>query len=218
LKIGTGGVVVALATAGLLFLGVEHQRIDVTNLVRAAVHGDAVNMSTHAGIFKPSKDRRPMDLTVLYSYGAGDKVVDVLSSDASSMLSIVPDTRSKQSLVIKSAFYGPVPAKEIGWMIAACLCLFIAFYALGPGVVVWLTLSELMPTRIRSTGMGIALLLNQGTATLIAAIFLTVVGHYGYSAMFLAWAACTVLYFITAAVFLPETKGKTLEEIEKYFE
>jgi SP family myo-inositol transporter-like MFS transporter 13 len=218
LKIGTGGVVVALATAGLLFLGVEHQRIDVTNLVRAAVHGDAVNMSTHAGIFKPSKDGRPMDLTVLYSYGAGDKVVDVLSSDASSMLSIVPDTRSKQSLVIKSAFYGPVPAKEIGWMIAACLCLFIAFYALGPGVVVWLTLSELMPTRIRSTGMGIALLLNQGTATLIAAIFLTVVGHYGYSAMFLAWAACTVLYFITAAVFLPETKGKTLEEIEKYFE
>ena len=103
-------------------------------------------------------------------------------------------------------------------MIAACLCLFIAFYAVGPGVVVWLTLSELMPTRIRSTGMGIALLLNQGTATLIAALFLTVVGNFGYSAMFLAWAACTVLYFITAAVFLPETKGKTLEQIEKYFD
>src|ERR1035437_620310 len=108
LKIGTGGVVVALATAGLLFLGVEHQRIDVTNLIRAAIRGDAVKMSTHAGIFGPGKDGRSMDLTVLYSYGKGDKVVDVLSSDTSQMLSIVPDPGSKHSLVIKSALYGPV--------------------------------------------------------------------------------------------------------------
>ena len=85
-------------------------------------------------------------------------------------------------------------------------------------MVVWLALSELMPTRIRSTGMGIALLLNQGVSTAIAAVFLPTVGNYGYSAMFLFWAACTVIYFITAAFFLPETKGKTLEEIEEYFE
>jgi MFS transporter, SP family, solute carrier family 2 (myo-inositol transporter), member 13 len=36
--------------------------------------------------------------------------------------------------------------------------------------------------------------------------------------MFFGFAACTVIYFITAAVFLPETKGKTLEEIEAHFE
>jgi MFS transporter, SP family, solute carrier family 2 (myo-inositol transporter), member 13 len=81
-----------------------------------------------------------------------------------------------------------------------------------------LALSELMPTRIRSAGMGIALLINQGVATAIAAVFLPVVGNYGYFAMFLFWAGCTVVYFITAAFFLPETKGKTLEEIEEHFE
>jgi MFS transporter, SP family, solute carrier family 2 (myo-inositol transporter), member 13 len=83
---------------------------------------------------------------------------------------------------------------------------------------VWLMLSELMPTRIRSTGMGIALLLNQGVSTLIAAVFLPTVGNYGYYAMFFFWSGCTVIYFIIAAFFLPETKGKTLEEIETYFE
>jgi hypothetical protein len=36
--------------------------------------------------------------------------------------------------------------------------------------------------------------------------------------MFLFWAACTLVYFLTATFFLPETKGKTLEEIEAYFE
>ena len=113
--------------------------------------------------------------------------------------------------------YGPVPTRETAWLIAACLGLFIAFFSVGPGVVAWLALSGLMPTRIRSTGMGIALVLNEGMATLIAAIFLPLVGNYGYSVMFLAWAACTVLYFITAAFFLPGTKGKTLEEIEQSF-
>ena len=66
--------------------------------------------------------------------------------------------------------------------------------------------------------MGIALLVNQGVSTIIAGVFLPVVGYYGYSAMFLFWAACTVIYFITSAFFLPETKGKTLEEIERLFD
>jgi hypothetical protein len=94
----------------------------------------------------------------------------------------------------------------------------MAFYAIGPGVCVWLALSELMPTRIRSNGMSIALLLNQAVSTTIAAIFLPTVGKYGYATMFFGFVGCTIIYFITAAVFLPETKGKTLEEIEAHFE
>ena len=75
-----------------------------------------------------------------------------------------------------------------------------------------------MPTRIRSTGMGIALLLNQGASTAIAAVFLPVVGNYGFYAMFLFWAICTMAYFLVATFFMPETKGRTLEEIEEHFE
>jgi hypothetical protein len=75
-----------------------------------------------------------------------------------------------------------------------------------------------MPTRIRSAGMGIALVLNQGVSMTIAGVFLPVVGRYGYYAMFAFLAACTVVYFITATFFLPETKGKSLEEIERLFD
>jgi phage shock protein PspC (stress-responsive transcriptional regulator) len=74
-----------------------------------------------------------------------------------------------------------------------------------------------MPTRIRSMGMGIAMVLNNGVQFVIALAFLPVVGQYGFSAMFFFWAGCTVVYFITAAFFMPETKGKTLEENEDYF-
>ena len=160
-----------------------------------------------------------MALTVFYSYGGGDKVETVLSNDPEPVLRIEPDPKNPNAApVIKRAMYGPVPTEATGWLVTTCLCLFIASFSVGPGVVVWLALSELMPTRIRSTGMGIALLLNQGVATGIAAVFLPTVGNFGYSAMFFFWAACTVIYFVTAAFFLPETKGKTLEEIEEYFE
>lgn len=123
-----------------------------------------------------------------------------------------------EKLEIKRAKYGPVPTQQTGYAVIGALMLFIIGFAMGPGVCVWLALSELMPTRIRSMGMGVALVINQGVSTGIAAFFLPIVGNFGYSAMFLFWAACTVVYFITAAFFLPETKGKTLEEIEEHFE
>jgi len=121
-------------------------------------------------------------------------------------------------LKIDNALISPIPPTDNGWLVAVTLFVFMAFYAVGPGVCVWLALSELMPTRIRSNGMSIALLLNQAVSTGIAAVFLPTVGKYGYATMFFAFAGCTVVYFVTAAFFLPETKGKTLEEIEAHFE
>lgn len=112
---------------------------------------------------------------------------------------------------------GPIPSETHGWLVTVCFIIFISAFAVGPGVCVWLALSELMPTRIRSNGMSIALLINQFVSTAIAAVFLPVVGSYGYSAMFFFCAGCTVIYFITVTFFLPETKGKTLEEIEAIF-
>jgi MFS family permease len=128
------------------------------------------------------------------------------------------DAAQTAPLKIRKAVIGQVPDPGHGWLVALGLYLFMAFYAMGPGVCVWLALSELMPTRIRSNGMSITLLINQLVSTVLAGIFLPFVSKYGYSAMFFLFASFTVVYFITIAFFLPETKGKTLEEIEAHFE
>jgi phage shock protein PspC (stress-responsive transcriptional regulator) len=121
-------------------------------------------------------------------------------------------------LKIKKAPIAGVPDTGHGWLVAFALYVFMSFYAVGPGVCVWLALSELMPTRIRSNGMSIALVINQLVSTTLAGIFLPFVSKYGYSSMFFMFSGFTVVYFIVAAFFLPETKGKTLEEIEAHFE
>jgi SP family myo-inositol transporter-like MFS transporter 13 len=182
----------------------------------------------------------PTSLVVIYSYGDFRAATKAARSDDTAATPIeitrescVPankvvaffsnpfgdlDAARQAPLRIDNALITPLPSESSGWRVAITLFVFMAFYAVGPGVVVWLALSELMPTRIRSNGMSIALLLNQAVSTGIAAIFLPTVGKYGYSTMFWGFAACTVVYFITAVVFLPETKGKTLEEIEVHFE
>ena len=91
------------------------------------------------------------------------------------------------------------------------------FYSLGPGICVWLVLSELMPSRIRANGMAIALFMNQLVAWGLASWFRPWVAAWGWSSMFFFFAANGALYFITA-LFIPETKGKTLEELEHLFD
>ncbi|HEY1580552.1 MAG TPA: MFS transporter [Terracidiphilus sp.] len=121
-------------------------------------------------------------------------------------------------LHIDKAILGPVPQESHGWLVSIFIYMFIAFYATGPGVCVWLALSELMPTRIRSNGMSIALVLNQLVSAILQAIFLPFVAKHNYSAMFYLFAGFTVVYFLATTFLLPETKGKTLEEIEAFFE
>src|SRR5580692_4829081 len=197
--------------------------------------------STDSGSGKPlGVGNRPTSLSIIYSCGDFRSATKVVRSDdvaakpiEISRDSCLPankvvaffsnpfsnlDASRHAPLRIDNALITPVPSSHNGWLVAITLYLFAAFYAVGPGVVVWLALSELMPTRIRSNGMSIALLINQAVSTGIAAVFLPTVGKYGYAVMFWGFAACTVIYFVTAAFFLPETKGKTLEEIEAHFE
>lgn len=183
---------------------------------------------------------RPTSLVVIYSYGDFRAATKAARSDDAGATPIqitressVPankvvaffsnpfgnlDAARQAPLRIDNALITPLPSPRSGMLVAITLFVFMAFFAIGPGVCVWLALSELMPTRIRSNGMSVALLINQAVSTTIAAVFLPTVGKHGYAAMFFGFAACTVIYFITAAVFLPETKGKTLEEIEAHFE
>jgi MFS family permease len=185
-------------------------------------------------------DNNRASLAIIYSYGDFTAATSFVRSDDPAAVPIqitrascVPankvealfknpfanlEAARSAPLKIQKALIGRVPDARHGWLVAFGLYVFMAFYAFGPGVCVWLALSELMPTRIRSNGMSIALVINQLVSTTLAGIFLPFVSKYGYSSMFFLFSSFTVIYFLVVAFFLPETKGKTLEEIEAHFE
>lgn len=246
LMLGSGGIVVALLAAGLLFHQAESGQRDVRAAIAARIDNDGMTLRLDDATLQALGGQAggtPQLLTVAYRYGPFSNVATRRSDDAGLPLLLLrrDDTVQEDSVIgalfrkvhlnpfadpedartaplrIERAQLGAVPSPAHGWRMTAAICLFVASFAVGPGVCVWLALSELMPTRIRSNGMSVALLVNQFVSTVIAAVFLPTVGRHGYAAMFFFWAGCTVVYFLTAAFLLPETKGKTLEEIEGHF-
>lgn len=245
LSLGSGGVIVSLLATAMVFRQTESKRVDAKDAVQASVISSnqtaVINFNDETAgklLGHPLEKGAAQTLVVIYSYGDFDAATKVVrSDDVDPTLTIdrdscVPATKVAAffknpfadldaarvaPLKIQNALVTPVPSSSNGWLTAVCIFCFMAFFAVGPGVCVWLALSELMPTRIRSNGMSIALLINTAVSTLIAAVFLPTVGKYGYSTMFMIFAGCTVVYFVTATFFLPETKGKTLEEIEAIF-
>ena len=216
LKIGTAGIVLALVLAAGAFYSGESQQVDVTKAVQSHVVNGTLTVRVDALELGQPPDAAPAQLAVLYRMGDDEKLISGFSNSSDSSLRVPADLK-ESPIIIERAKYGPVPSAATGNFIMGCLMLFFASFAVGPGVCVWLALSELMPTRIRSLGMGLGLLINQGISTIIAALFLPLAGNYGYAVVFIFWAACTVAYFLIAAIWLPETKGKTLEEIEDHF-
>jgi MFS family permease len=248
LIVGTSGIIVSLVGVGTLFLRTEKVSVDASGRVQEMVTANqeltlrfdrAEADSLLAGRDKQIAGDRA-SLAIIYSYGDFTAATSYVRSDDPAgapvqitRASCVPanrveaffknpfaDFEAAQSapLKIEKVPIGRVPDARHGWLVACGLYAFMAFFAVGPGVCVWLALSELMPTRIRSNGMSIALVINQLVSTTLAGIFLPFVSKYGYSSMFFLFASFTVIYFVVAAFFLPETKGKTLEEIEAHFE
>jgi SP family myo-inositol transporter-like MFS transporter 13 len=247
LSLGSAGVIISLLGVGALFRQSEAQRVEVKDAVQALVDVSnqtaavTFNDETAAQLLAPAGKTftQPKSLVIIYSYGAFHAATKVVRSDEPGAKltidrgSCVPGTKvaaffknpfadlaaaRTAPLKIQNALITPVPSTRNGWLTAILIYCFMASFAVGPGVCVWLAMSELMPTRIRSNGMSISLMVNIAISTTIAGVFLPTVGQYGYSTMFFIFAGCTVIYFVTATFFLPETKGKTLEEIEAYFE
>ena len=98
-----------------------------------------------------------------------------------------------------------------------CLCCFITGFALGMGPIPWLIMSEIFPTKVRGVASGVAAQVNWLGAFIIMKFYVNMedaMHPYGCYWFFAAVSLSAVVYVF---IFLPETKGKTLEEVEALF-
>ena len=95
------------------------------------------------------------------------------------------------------------------------LLLFIVSFAIGPGVVVWLAISELFPTRVRGKGIAFCLFFSSLSATILSVYFLPLVKYIGMGQTYWLFATFTLCYCMVVWFYLPETKARTLEEIQQ---
>ena len=231
LILGTAGIILShLGSAGI-FWSIERSRTDVTSYVKPLVKdGTTIDVTVADAVAQAADKDRFLsdgavkgDTQIILTYRQGgelaQEIVNQDDEEKKGVLSVRPKEEAKDNaLEVVRAEVGTRPSPTTGWLVVLALLAYISAFSIGPGVVVWLALSELMPDRIRANGMAIAMFINMMVAYYIADRLLSLALLYGYSPVLLGFACSTVVYFLTATFFLPETKGKTLEEIETFFE
>lgn len=95
------------------------------------------------------------------------------------------------------------------------LITYIAFFALSQGAVIWVYIGEVFPNAVRSKGQGVGNASHWFMNTVIQLAFPMVVAQIGRSAPFTFFAVMTVIQFLVVLFVYPETKGQTLEALQR---
>ena len=118
--------------------------------------------------------------------------------------------------VLGTAFLFPhLPV--LRWVAAGSLMLYVGSFAVGLGPVFWLLISEIYPVKIRGLAMSIATVANWGANLLVALTFLTFVQVLGRPGTFWLYGLVGIGAWIFAYILVPETKGRSLEDIEAHW-
>lgn len=105
-----------------------------------------------------------------------------------------------------------------GWLALIGLALYIIFFSPGMGTAPWIVNSEIYPLRFRGVCGGIAATANWISNLIVAQSFLSLTEAIGTSWTFLIFGVISVVALLFVLVFVPETKGLPIEEVEKMLE
>ena len=104
------------------------------------------------------------------------------------------------------------------FLLVAGFFIFQSGFAIGPGCVIWLMVSETLPMPIRAKGMGICLACNSLAVAFLVSISLSLQVAIGWEGFIIILACSSVFYLLWVYFFLPEHKGRTNEEVEVWCE
>jgi sugar porter (SP) family MFS transporter len=105
----------------------------------------------------------------------------------------------------------------MAWLAVISMMAYVGSFAISLGPIFWLLISEIYPLKIRNSAEGIAATFNWGANLLVTFTFLTLVEKLGPSQTFWFYGLCAIGAGLFSYWFVPETKGRTLEEIEEFW-
>lgn len=108
----------------------------------------------------------------------------------------------------------PLPPELLAWANLGALLLYVGCYQLSFGPISWLLCGEVFPLKVRGQAIALATLTNFGSNFLVSLLLPSVQENFGQAATYFTFAAIGVAAVVTIHAIVPETKGKTLEEIE----
>ena len=119
--------------------------------------------------------------------------------------------------VLGLAFHMAGRTGALAWLAVVSMMVYVASFAISLGPIFWLLISEIYPLKIRSSAEGLAAAFNWGSNLLVSLTFLTLLQMMGPTRTFWLYGAFAIAAWIFSYYQVPETKGRTLEEIEQFW-
>ncbi len=117
--------------------------------------------------------------------------------------------------IVSLSFYYQTQSTFSAWITMAAMILYTAGYSLSVGSLFWLIISEIYPLNIRGLAMSVVTAVQWAANFVVAISFLSIIDHFGPVSTFLLYGSMCMISVVFSYYLVPETRGVSLEQIEK---
>ncbi|MEN8229122.1 MAG: sugar porter family MFS transporter [Bacteroidota bacterium] len=213
LFIGSFGYIISLGIIGIAFLSVTEFKVVSSAIDLIGSSGSMIQIENNEG-FRSEADQQNIrngfasaktaliQASQLDRY-KGDQIIIPAEATTAEVKAIAEKAKSDSSNIL-----GP-----ISLIVLICIVAFIAAHAIGQGAVIWVFISEIFPNDHRAAGQSLGSFTHWMFAALLTFLFPITIRNFDAGYIFAFFSLMMVLQLIWVKFMVPETKGKSLEEI-----
>ena len=216
-------VLVGLVNLGMTFVAIRYvDRLGRKPLLLIGATGMTISLLTCSWAFHDSSYRlSDKSFVVLRDHQVPQEVIARLQASTP----VAHATQAEYLASLESALGAETVVKHKdalvtaglnirAWLVLGAIIGFVASFAISLGPVMWVLLSEIFPNQYRGVAMSVVGFWNSAISASVTFIFPWELSHFGSAGTFLAYGLLAGLAVVFVALFVPETKGKSLEELE----
>ena len=215
LFIGSAGYILSLGVCAIAFFSFSEFKVVSASIDTITGAEQVMRIERGEGYFSAADKQR-----AAADYAAARKaLVDAAASERYKGAKILLPEQLPPAEVKAAAELSKTEASKLlgasSYIVLVCMIVFIAAHAVGSGTIIWVFISEIFPNDQRAAGQALGSFTHWIFAALLTLVFPIAIKAFDAGYMFAFFCAMMILQLIWAKTMMPETKGLSLEQIEK---
>lgn len=215
LYIGSAGYILSLSVCAAAFLSFSEFKVVSSSIDTITTAQQVMRIEKKEGYWTDADKQRTLE-----SYAAAKKTLAAaVSQEKYQGAKLAIPEKASPAVIEKIAGKAKTEASErlggISIIVLACMIVFIAAHGIGSGTIIWVFISEIFPNDHRAAGQALGSFTHWIFAALLTLVFPIAIRAFDTGYMFAFFCFMMILQLIWAKTMMPETKGRTLEEISR---
>ena len=212
LLIGCVGYILSLSVCTYAFFHFNELKV-VSNAIDTATTAEQLINMNNETVYFTAEDKAKAEVAF---EEAKKNLVASTQKESYTGTKVVFDGQSLQEvrdLALNVKHEASVALGSVSMLVLICMVTFIASHAIGSGTIIWVFISEIFPNDQRAAGQSLGSATHWVFAAGLTLLFPIAIANFDAGYMFGFFALMMVVQIIWCAIMMPETKGRTLEEI-----